>query len=568
MIRILTGDVREKLAELADESVHCVVTSPPYWSLRDYGVAGQIGLEPTPDEYIATMVGVFREVRRVLRADGTLWLNMGDSYATRGGAVGRSPGGGEQGERFLRQGHINTQPNRMPLKGFKPKDLILMPARIALALQSDGWWLRSEIVWAKPNPMPESVTDRPTSAHEKVFLLSKSARYFYDSEAVREKTSGDWRGSEFDTGKTGVHQLDRSQSAASRKSKGGRYRGNAEENTQAVQPMRGDPAQGSLLPEKGRITRTCLQAVRQSAGDGLAGDESGTRKISGGKSFRSGGGEDQAIFCNTEGQGGNQTETGSSPSPGTKDHLDADSGGMAGNTGTPPNEVCVLSGRRLTVDAGSCNPDQQGGAPHDDEHCSSVQTLQQPEEGQVAGRNLRNVWNIATQPYPDAHFATFPTALVEPCIKAGTSEKGCCPECGAPWVREVEKERTFESGSGRAGNMPNGKNGPNLQGGGETLDIRRGPVVHSITTGWSPSCECLIFEDENEAAEWGANENGPQNPLPCTVLDPFAGSGTTGLVADRLGRHAILIELNPKYSTLAEKRIAQDGGMLTEIIMQ
>jgi DNA modification methylase len=184
-VDIRVGDCLDILRTLDAESVQCVVTSPPYWGLRDYGVAGQLGLEKTPGEYVERMVDVFREVRRALKPDGVLWLNVGDSFATGGGAVGRCPGGGEQGARFLRQGHINTQPNRMPLPGLKPKDLIGIPWRIAFALQADGWWLRSDIVWAKPNGMPESVRDRPTRSHEMVFLLSKSERYFYDADAAR-----------------------------------------------------------------------------------------------------------------------------------------------------------------------------------------------------------------------------------------------------------------------------------------------------------------------------------------------------------------------------------------------
>ncbi len=228
------GDCRALLAQMDDESVNCVVTSPPYWGLRDYGVAGQLGLETTPAEYVSTMVDVFREVRRVLRSDGTLWLNLGDCYATGAGRVGEHPGGGEQGARWrgdvdrprddkrgyrgerlangrgdspaiyrvktraLRDGsHAGkhtamaakgpmTQPNRMPIEGLKPKDLVGIPWRVAFALQADGWWLRSDIVWAKPNPMPESVLDRPTKSHEYLFLLTKGELYTYDASAIRE----------------------------------------------------------------------------------------------------------------------------------------------------------------------------------------------------------------------------------------------------------------------------------------------------------------------------------------------------------------------------------------------
>jgi DNA modification methylase len=191
---ILTGDCRELLRTLDAESVQCVITSPPYWGLRDYGVSDQIGLEPSPQEYVRQMVEVFREVRRVLRNDGTVWLNLGDSYAAaRGGThqpaetlAGGKGGVTQQGGRVNRSRHDGYNPSRNAgAIGLKHKDLIGIPWRVALALQDDGWWLRSDIIWAKPNPMPESVTDRPTKAHEYIFLLTKSARYYYDADAVR-----------------------------------------------------------------------------------------------------------------------------------------------------------------------------------------------------------------------------------------------------------------------------------------------------------------------------------------------------------------------------------------------
>ena len=165
---------------LADESVQCCVTSPPYWGLRSYhGGESMIGLEPTFEEHLANLVAVFREVRRVLRKDGTVWLNYGDAYTSGNGGQGGQADGGV----------INKRKRSAP-RTSKPKDLMFMPARVALALQADGWWIRSEIIWHKPNPMPESVTDRPTNAHEKVFLLTKSAKYFYDAEAVRVPSKG------------------------------------------------------------------------------------------------------------------------------------------------------------------------------------------------------------------------------------------------------------------------------------------------------------------------------------------------------------------------------------------
>ena len=245
----MLGHTCEQLDELDEETVHVAVTSPPYWGLRDYGVEPQewpevtfvpmaglppvtipaqrvaLGLELDPWAYVGHLVHVFRKVRRVLRRDGTLWLNLGDCYATGAGKVGEAPGGGEQGarwrgdvgrhrdelrrdpgahrakrdpERAGRQGFVQasgkvgpgmgpmTQPNRLPIPGLKPKDLVGAPWRVAFALQADGWYLRSDVVWEKPNPMPESVQDRPTRAHEQVFLLAKDERYFYDIDAIRE----------------------------------------------------------------------------------------------------------------------------------------------------------------------------------------------------------------------------------------------------------------------------------------------------------------------------------------------------------------------------------------------
>jgi DNA modification methylase len=179
MIQILQGDCRDVLKTLPDCSVHCCVTSPPYFGLRDYGCAGQIGLESTPDAYVAELVAVFREVRRVLRDDGTLWLNLGDSYS----GSGKGPAGNLG--KIHNEREIKQTSGIVP-DGLKPKDLIGIPWRVAFALQADGWYLRQDIIWAKPNPMPESVRDRCTKAHEYIFLLAKSERYYYDAEAIAE----------------------------------------------------------------------------------------------------------------------------------------------------------------------------------------------------------------------------------------------------------------------------------------------------------------------------------------------------------------------------------------------
>lgn len=341
-VRILIGDVRDRLAELPDESVHCVVTSPPYFGLRDYNVPGQIGLEPTLAEYIDTMTAVFRDVRRVLRSDGVCFLNIGDSYNS-AAPTGFRPGAGRADGVVDERGQRNR--NGTGEASLKPKDLMMVPARLALALQADGWWLRSDIIWQKPNPMPESVTDRPTNAHEHIFLLTKSARYWYDADAVRE------------------------------------------------------PLKASSLDRLAQDVESQVGSHRANGGA----KTNGTMKAVGGDKQR-GHGRRHAGF---------------------NDRWDA-----------------------------------------------------MPRDEQMAnGANLRNVWSIATVGFPGAHFATFPPEIPRRCIKAG------CPVGGV-------------------------------------------------------------------------------------VLDPFFGSGTTGLVADQLGRDCIGIELNPEYAEMAENRIKGDAPMLAQVVTQ
>ena len=379
---ILNGDVIACLRSLPDACVQCVVTSPPYWGLRDYGVEGQIGLEPTPEEHVEKMVEVFREVKRVLRDDGTLWLNYGDCY------VHGTPGGGSPFDNGRNDGResYDTDKARGREKlstlapGLKTKDLVGMPWRIAFALQADGWYLRSDIIWSKPNPMPESVTDRPTKSHEYVFLLTKRPRYFYDADAIREP----YAESTFKRAKS-------VNNAAARKDN------------------------GTAINQRGLTAEQQTKAYSKV------------------------------------------TETG--------------------------------------------------------------------------GRNKRSVWHIATQSFSEAHFATFPEALVEPCIKAGTSARGACPECGAPWRRVVEK------GGGTTGASWHD----------HSNDLVRGQVAPPSATfrdyyrrdiGWQPSCTC-----------------GTEETVPCVVLDPFGGSGTVAKVARDLGRSSILIEINPEYVQIAKKRL-------------
>jgi len=421
--RILQGDCRDMLRSLPAESVQCAITSPPYWGLRDYGLPpsvwggdvhehewiectrrgmnggpsdkqqsnagswhephiygtcpcgawrGTLGLEPTPELYVAHMVEVFREVRRVLRKDGTLWLNLGDSYNGSGGA------GGDYAEGGLKEGQPKYPGRKVGT--LKPKDLVGIPWMVAFALRADGWWLRSDIIWNKPNPMPESVTDRPTKAHEYVFLLTKSARYFYDAEAIKDD--------------------------------------------------------GPVM-------------VRRGNGKPL--------------------------------------------------------GGVVGE-GRQDRE-------RFAVDI------------------------------TYSGRNKRTVWTVNPYPFAEAHFATFPPELVEPMVKAGTSEHGACAECGAPWERSFERtdsrhwtERRTPRDKWDFGNA-SGRN----DGGGSFEPPATTP------TGWRPTCD---------------HDAGVQ---PCTVLDPFSGSGTTGVVAVKHGRRYIGLELNPAYVAMSERRIATEGAIANTV---
>jgi DNA modification methylase len=395
--RILHGDVRERLRDLPDGSVQTCVTSPPYWGLRDYGVSGQIGLEQTPDAFVAALVSVFAEVRRVLADDGTVWINLGDSYATGGHGGGGSfmaMRGGDGSEQAGAWTHRKDKTGwRSAPEGLKHKDLVGIPWRVAFALQADGWYLRSDIIWSKPNPMPESVTDRPTKAHEYIFLLSKSARYYYDAAAIAEAFADDRMGN------PGLYRSSYAGAAA-----------------------------------------TTLRNDGDRIGKGWNGD------------------------------------------------------------------------------------------------------------GATTGRNKRSVWHIATQPYPEAHFATFPEALIEPCILAGTSEKGCCQRCYRPWVRVVGRNDVDQAANEviQHGGVPGLKPGTSHDR-VRSLSGATYQYVRRATDEWQPSCGC------NAGA-----------PVPQTVLDPFNGSGTTGAVAIRHQRNYVGIELNKDYIELARKRIGAVAPLFAE----
>lgn len=354
--RLIGGDVRETLASLPDGSVQCCVTSPPYWGLRDYGVEGQIGLEQAPDEYIDAMVMVFDEVKRVLRDDGTLWLNLGDCYAN-DDKWGGETGGKQAYHDDANRKRIGREKRRT---GLKPKDLVGVPWEVAFALRAAGWWLRCDVVWHKPNGLPESVVDRPTKNHEYLFLLTKSARYYYDHEAVKEPYA-----------ESTLRELQQ------------RYEGKGRKDYDAA---------GVQNPSdvKRRIVESAQknQAVRDRRRAGV-------------------------------------------------------------NEWDNPNRKGVQSSGPLPL------------------HSLGKQDGRHEPVFDPAGRNKRSVWSIHTQPFPDAHFAVMPEALVEPCILAGSREGD-------------------------------------------------------------------------------------------TVLDPFAGAGTVGVVAIRHQRSFVGCEINAAYLDLARKRI---GGV-------
>ena len=560
------ADARE--IPLPDGSVHCVVTSPPYYGLRDYGLAGWrggdaacdherresiadaaynaanplpggwrqnkgelppvgvcgrcgaqqeeagIGIEPTLAEHLEGIVAVFRELRRVLREDGTVFLNYGDAYAG---------GGRGEGDYRVDKGKQGTNAGTMGLpresgSGLAAKQLMGLPWRVAFALQDDGWILRSAIVWSKPNPMPESVRDRPTSAHEMIFLLSKSNSPVYwthrDGPGTRTRPEADYR------------WIDAATETE--------YSEEPLEVTDELIPCPPCRGVGEIVEESGQVDMfegvptlispclRCLSCSKCEDAEEHVGQVHRWRRINLWTShdyFY----DAEAIRTAAKDPQDDLRRIGQQAN-GNKSEPNAMQNGLRVREYTK-GKGYREDGRR---DDGRLNGARHAGFEEWDSWTK--------EEQQAGGANARNVWEIATQPRSDAHFATFPDELPRRCILAGTSHHGVCSQCGSPWERTIVK-----AASGRVRDRAKAGLGmiysreSHAKSAVASADFREG--VRYKTLGWAPTCDC------------GAD------PVPATVLDPFVGSGTTVEVAQRLGRHGVGLDLNAKYLEIAKKRI-------------
>ena len=505
---ILQGDTIEVMRGMEPESVHCVVTSPPYWGLRSYGVDGAYGLEPTLDGYIGRMVEVFREVRRVLRKDGTVWLNLGDAYSA--SPKGNLNGRDKSGLTSTRAQEDSPVGIHKRGAGLKPKDLIGLPWRVAFALQEDGWWLRSPIIWAKPNPMRESVRDRPTSSHEYVFLLTKSGTPTYwthrELPGTRFQPGPDFRwvdqatGTEYETEPTNW-----SDELITCPDCGG-----AGEIEITV-------GQASMFDGPPSLVKVCSRCNYQGAE--TPGQIPRWKRVNLWQTHD--------YFYDAEAI---------KEPPKYADPRADDSGMVRSVTNMEnPHYPHYLQGAKTDKQRGHSR--RHAGFNGRWDHMPKA-------EKQAMGSNKLDVWWIATQPYKGSHFATFPEALVRPCILAGTSEHGVCGVTGDPWERVVEPNTALHDGT-TATRYENGSTANRLALLRQAARERGSEYVQTVTTlGWQPTCD--------HDAE----------PVPAVVLDPFCGSGTTGVVALRHGRSFIGIELNPEYIELARKRIVGDAPLL------
>jgi len=429
---IICGDWIKVLEPVPDDTFHCVVTSPPYWGQRDYGCEGQLGLEKTPEEHIEKLVEGFREVRRVLRPDGVLWLNYGDKYSNDSKWGGQS---GNKNETSSAGGYSREKKTTGNGQG----NLLMLPARVALALQADGWILRDDVIWAKAisfndkysgSTMPESVNGTRWERHRiKVEGPKYNVAGKMKTRQEIDELNKDWQ---LNTAYKAAKYID-------------------------------CPGCEKCEPNGGYVLRKgswrCTKAHEHLFQLVKSGD----------------------YFCDME--------------------------AVKESSLTEPHASGYTSGENYAT-----GPMSRGGNSQRED----------PERvWGVSGRNLRNVWTINPRGYKEAHYATYPEALVEPCIKVSTSQKGVCPKCGAQWARVVDVNQQKLTGSTGKTKVPGAQNW-------EGVTDRTNRI--SKTIGWKPTCDCGIKET-----------------VPALVLDPFMGSGTTAVVAAKLGRNYYGCEINPEY---------------------
>jgi hypothetical protein len=515
---------------------------------------------------VAHLVDVFREVRRVLRPDGLCFVNISDSYAGSGKGPTGHNGIGDQNQR---QGFTN-QASRG-----RPKSLHLVPERLAIALADDGWIVRSRIAWIKKAPMPESVRDRPTSAWEHIWMLAKGQRYYWDSVAVAEKSLDHdaMREVQYSHGNEDLHDLFTDAPIDSVLSKQERA-----ESRGDVQAMRGCPHQGMAQDTIGRGVSLAgnTEVQRQPGGQDEEGKLSGLRSESGisaqVRSEREGQSGCSSIPSDREVPRESSTLLPREPRQGSAAPLapdaegprvpiegrtqaplapgqpiDAISSGLANDSGSLRACLCLLRTDGIGPDERSHPATVDGRPARAGEHPPSMPKLQLEEEQSASGtRNPRNYLLLGPEPYKNAHFATFPTAIPDFAIRASTSERGACASCGAPWARVVERTR------GPIAEHFNPKNEAKLAAGLHSRKTglrqpgwRNAPNASTETMGWTPTCRCQT--------------DAP--PVPCVVLDPFSGAGTSVMVAKRLGRRGIGLELNGEYANLSKIRILGDSPL-------
>lgn len=515
---IICGDWVEVLKTLPSGLVHCCVTSPPYWGQRNYGVEGQLGLEKTPEEHIEKLVVGFREVRRVLRDDGVMFLNYGDKFnssATHSGGMSKAARH-QYGKCFDNGGYTNQID-----KNLKQGDLIGLAWRLALALQADGWYLRSDTVWAKA--ISFGAHNCPSCGKPLYQNINLGEDLLGDSvnEIINHKKSGSTMPESTNGWRWERHKV---------------KVGGESQKSGGLQSGKSNFASMNKIPLA--QWRDCPGCAKCSPNDGLV-LRKGSWRPTRAHEYVFLLAKTSSYFCDMEAV---REELTTDPAA-LKARVEA---GRKGNS----------RGDAMSVEAWSKNTNQW----------------------EPSGRNLRDVWCINPQAYPDAHYATFPEALVEPCIKVGTSEKGCCPKCGSPWARIVDTKNQRIAGG--AHKVPIEQR--DREHHRKNQSDREGLTQSDTTTlGWRPTCKCLrdkllslgnyIKGEKNEkevskvAVAGLAKLKEEYEPVPCVVYDPFMGSGTVPAVAARLGRNYIGSELSPDYiKNQAEYRIAEAETGITK----